>query len=381
MEEIRHRLQLRGPAWSKLAEKILQTRQSQALLFQLPSIDQVFWYFEADCIRQKLSEVERLGTKLYDGIHNSKTFEKDFILDAAVEEAITSAIYEGANTTRAQARQFMAEKRSPANKAEQMLANNYAALEWLRNHLEQEVSRDLILKVHAIVTQNTMEGDDVHYSGKFRDDVVFVGPHEGVKHGKIEKAIDEAIQETTKNERFIHPLIRGILLHYLIAYIHPFFDGNGRTARTMFYFKAMRNGLNFVELLKEYGKRYERSFENAVEHEGDMTYFVDFALDSLLAALTLVEEKVTYLQKLWKLAEKYGLTEHQILLLQRLALNKFRRMGIEEYAETTQRSHEMARLELKSLLKLEFLQESKLGRKLYYTVNAKLLKQRVSEVT
>ena len=386
LDEIRHRLKLRGPKWDKLCTTIAETRKAQSLPIFLPSINRVFWYFEADCIRQKISQIERLGTVLFDKIHNAPSFEKDFIVDAAEEEAITSAIHEGANTTRGRARQFIAQRRSPKDKAERMVINNYEALEWIKKNRDQEVSLATVLRLHAIVTRGTLEGDDVNYSGKFRDDTIYVGKHQGIEHKLIRSTLHDVINATTQNPRFIHPLIRGILLHYLVAFVHPFFDGNGRTARALFYFKCIKNDLSFVELLsisanlKEQGGRYIRAFENAVTHDGDTTYFVDFALDSLLEGLQIVNEKVIFLTKVSSLRTSLDLSDHQVRLLQRLALNKFRNMTTDEYATDTSRSHEMARIELKELVKKDLLQEQKIGKKNVYLIRASRLKQLVSEL-
>jgi Fic family protein len=387
LEDIRHRLGVQGEEWEKLRSTFQQVRKSQAIVFQFKSLNKVFWYFEADCIRKKLSDIEKLGIQLYDKIHSSRTFESEFIVNAAVEEAITSAIYEGANSTRAKARQLIAEGRTPADKDEYMIFNNYEAMRWIKKTSASQITLDMILQLHTIVTRNTMSGNDVHYSGKFRDDRVFIGPHEGIEHNLIEPALQEALDQTTNNRRFIHPLLRGILLHYFVAYIHPFFDGNGRTARGLFYYKAIRNELNFVELLsisahlKEHGKRYERAYENAVEHQLDMTYFVDFALDSLLYALKKVDQKVKFLINIQVLKRHFGLNDNNIALLQRMSLHKFRHVTIEEYAKDIDRSHELARLDLKKLTELNLLLEKKIGKKLAYLVNSDLLKKTVAALT
>ncbi len=82
----------------------------------------------------------------------------------------------------------------------------------------------LVLKIHEIVSKNILEGDDAFC----------VGSHQGIALTKIQECLDEVINLTTNHPRFLHSLVRGILLHYFIAYIHPFFDGNGMTARTLF---------------------------------------------------------------------------------------------------------------------------------------------------
>ncbi|MBI4402976.1 MAG: Fic family protein [Deltaproteobacteria bacterium] len=386
LDEIRHRLNIHGQKWEQIQKQYELTRKAQSIPFPFPSINKVFWFFEADIIRRKIAEVEQKGISLYDKIHSSRTFEPDFILNVAVEEAVTSAIYEGANSTRAKAKQLIAENRPPADKDEQMLVNNFNAIKWIKSHSSKELTKDLILTLHELVTRNTMEGDLVNYVGKFRDDVIYIGPHEGIEHSKIESAIDEAISVTTKHGRYLSPLLRGILLHYFIAYIHPFFDGNGRTARTLFYYKALKYELKFVELLsisahlKAHGKRYERAFENAVKYDGDVTYFVDFSLDSLLLALKRVQEKVEFLINIGKLKNVHNLGNQQIALLQRLALNKFRKISIGEFAKDIDRTHEMARLELKALAQHNLLIEERDKNKSLYRINSDVLKQNVAKI-
>lgn len=386
LDEIRHRLNVHGQKWDQIRKQYEDTRKAQSIPFPFPSINKVFWLFEADSIRKKMADVEQKGISLYDKIHSSRTFEPDFILNASVEEAVTSAIYEGANSTRAKAKQLIAENRPPVNKDEQMLVNNFNAMKWIKANGKKELTQDLILTLHELVTRNTMEGDLVNYVGKFRDDAIYIGPHEGIDYKKIEQAIDEAIYVTTKHGRYLSPLLRGILLHYFIAYIHPFFDGNGRTARALFYYKAIKYELKFVELLsisahlKAHGKRYERAFENAVKYGGDVTYFVDFTLDSLLLALKRVQEKVEFLINIGRLKKVYNLSEQQIALLQRLALNKFRKISIGEFAKDIDRTHEMARLELKSLSQQKLLLEEPEKNRSLYRINSDVLKQEITKI-
>lgn len=377
MEDVRYRLQQQRnlPAdWNDLAKKMLVARKVGSIPLFMPSIDKKFWFYPSDSLIRKIDEIEHLGVELYNRINQQASFRQDFFLDSTIEEAITSAIYEGAHSTRAQAQQLIASGGKPGNKGEWMLVNNFRAMKWVQDHRNEPITRGLILDLHGIVTKNTMEGDDANFSGKFRIDGVSVGPHEGVRREIIETAVDEALALTTKNARYIHPLIRGILLHYFIAYIHPFFDGNGRTARALFYFKAMRNKLDYVQLLsvsaylKEHGTQYEKSFEKVVANGLDVTYFVDFCLDSIHSALRAVEKKVNYLLRIGSLKATLGLSPNQVGLIQRMALHKFRVISSEEYAEQIGMSREIARQELKALNDLGLVQESKLGKKNVYKI-------------
>lgn len=383
LDEIKHRLKQQGTTeadWQNIKKEIIKLRKTGSVTLFFKNLSPKFWFYPADVIHKKIDEIDKIGKELYEKINRQASFKNDFLLDSTIEEAITSAIYEGAHSTRAQAEQLIASGSKPKNKDEWMLLNNYLAMNWVRKNQSLELSKDVILKLHKIVTENTLEGDDVNFQGKFRNDTVFVGSHEGIDSSKIEKTIDEMISVVNNNPRYFHPLLKGILIHYFIGYIHPFFDGNGRTARALFYFKSIKNNLNYVELLsvsaylRTHGKQYEKSFEKVKENEFDLTYFINFCLDSMLLALQEVERKVNYLLRMNDLIDKYQLSQTQVGLLQRMALHKFRTIDIEEYASQIDKSREFARQELKVLLELNLVSAVKKGKKLVYKVNADMLK-------
>lgn len=387
-DEIKYRIEQQSELtedWPALSRKIVATRKIGAITLFLKSIEPRFWFYPSDAIQKKIDQIERLGKDLYQQINAHATFKQDFLLDSRIEEAITSAIYEGAHSTRAQAEQLIASGQRPKDKDEWMLFNNFKAMKWVKENTGRPLSKEVILQLHKIVTENALEGDDVNFSGKFRNDKIFVGPHEGINYKLIEVAIAEMIAITTNNPRYFHPLIKCILVHYFTAYIHPFFDGNGRTARALFYFKAMRNDLLYVELLsvsaylKEHGTQYEGAFERVVKNDYDITYFIDFCLDSMFSSLNEVSRKVKYLLRMTDLRDRYGVSDHQVGLMQRMALHKFRTVEIEEYAGQIGKSREFARQELKKLVDLDLIAELKVSKKLVYKVNAKKLKELYKE--
>ncbi len=369
--------------WNKLKYNIQLFRKMGAIPFLISSINKKFWFFLSDSINKKIHRVEVLGNKLFEKIENQGNFKEAFLTNATVEEAITSAIYEGANSTRYKAKSLIASGDKPKSKGDLMLINNYLAMKWIKDNSTLSLSNEIILRIHKIVSDNTLEGDDANFCGVFRNDVVYIGNHQGIKHSLIKDSLKEIIELIDNHPRFLHGLLKGIILHYFIAYIHPFFDGNGRTARALFYFKAITNNLKFVELLsvsadlKEHGKRYEKSFDLVEDHENDMTYFIDFCLDSLLIALGKVEKKIAYLIDISLLKKALGLSHNQVFLLQIMALNKHRAITIEEYAQRIKKSRELARKELKELLRLNLLKEKNKGKKLIYFVDRDNLRNNV----
>ncbi len=384
LEEIKFRLEklyISHIDWPNIAKKIQNLRKLGGVPLFFESIDKKFWFFPSDCLNKKINQIEILGNKLFEKIERHGTFKNEFLSNSSIEEALTSAIYEGANTTRSKAKEFIALGKKPKNKAEWMVVNNYLAMKWIKDNYLLPVTKEVILKIHEIVTKNTLDGDDEKFCGKFRDDVVFVGNHQGIDHNLISYSLDQAIQLTTNNPRYLHGIIQGILLHYFIAYIHPFFDGNGRSARSLFYFIGFKNNLNYLELisisahLKEHGKRYEKSFDLVKEHELDISYFIDFCLDSLIFALGKIEEKINYLIKISNLKDSLALSPNQTALLQKMALNKYKGISIEEYGLSINKSREVSRKNLKDLVRKGLLREEKIGKRYIYYVQSKKLKE------
>lgn len=383
-EEIKYRLEQVGSSvlnWKETHAEIMRFRKFGAIPLFLNSIKKKFWFYPSDHIIKKAHNIEKMGVALYEKIYKESTFVNEFKLDSTIEEAITSAIYEGANSTRAKAQELIESQAIPKNKDEWMLVNNYQALLWIKENYTSSITIDTINQIHNIVTKNTLSNDDANYSGKLRDDQVFIYSstnelkHEGIEYIKLESALNEALDIVTKNKRYFPALLQGILIHYFVSYIHPYFDGNGRTARTLFYLNSIKNNLNFVELLslsaylKHHGKQYEKSFEKVVKNDFDVTYFIDFNLSALEEALKKVDNKVNFLFKINNLEKKLNLSIQQIGLLQKLVLHKFRTYDIESYAKSIQKSREIARQELKHLTDLELLGEMKVGKKFTYKIN------------
>ena len=135
LEDIKYRLEhlgLNQNHWPELKHRIQTLRKMGAVPFFLNSIDKKFWFFPSDSINKKIHHIESLGNKLYDKIENYSSLKKGFLTHSTIEEAITSAIYEGANSTRAKAKTFFASKERPKNRDEQMLVNNYLAMRWIK---------------------------------------------------------------------------------------------------------------------------------------------------------------------------------------------------------------------------------------------------------
>lgn len=189
---------------------------------------------------------------------DNKTTRELCLASSIMEEAIASSQMEGAVTTREVAKDMLRKRISPKDKSQRMILNNYTTINFIREHAAENLSSELIFQVHAMMTEGALDIDDA--AGRFRrdDENIVVGDGitgETVHTPPSAECLPAFISDLctffndTKPAQFIHPIIRAIIIHYLIGYFHPFADGNGRTARALFYWYMLKSGYRFVQYL------------------------------------------------------------------------------------------------------------------------------------
>lgn len=226
-----------------------------------------------------------------------------FLISSLQEEAIFSSLLEGAGTTRSAAKDMLRTGRAPANEGERMVLANYRAMEAVSSWRSEAITPERIRELHAIVTERTLPDAD---RGRLRDDaddVVVVEHGYGEVLHRPPPAVELrdrlaalcAFAEGEGSGVLGDPVVRSVLLHFWLAYDHPFVDGNGRTARALFYWSMLRRGYwltEFVPLsrvLREARVQYLRSFLYVETDEGDTSYFVLHQLRVLVRAIRDVE--------------------------------------------------------------------------------------------
>lgn len=230
-----------------------------------------------------------------------------YLISSLMEEAIASSQIEGASTTRKVAKDMLRSGRSPANRPERMILNNYRTVSRLREMTAEPFSPGLIVQIQAWLTEGTLDDDsDV---GRLRDTddilvldgstnaVLHVPPRAASLAKELERLCDWA---NSDGPDFEHPVLRACILHFCLAYLHPFVDGNGRTARALFYFYLLKQGYSVFEfvpisrvILRRRGQ-YDRAYLYAEADDADMTYFLVFHLHAIETAL---EELWGYIER------------------------------------------------------------------------------------
>ena len=177
-----------------------------------------------------------------------------YLVSSIMEEAISSSQIEGANTTRKKAKEMLRKEVKPHTISEQMIMNNYHTIKNITQNKDDDLTPSKLLQLHKLMTNKTLE--NCEEEGCFRiDNEVVVMNHstsEVVHTPPDFNELDVLIEDlcrffNTDDENFIHPLVKGIIIHFMIGWIHPFSDGNGRTARALFYWYLLKNGYWLTE--------------------------------------------------------------------------------------------------------------------------------------
>jgi Fic family protein len=227
-----------------------------------------------------------------------------------MEEAISSSQLEGAIVTRRIAKDMLTQERPPKNEDEQMILNNYMLMKEIKRLKNEDLSIDMILSFHKIATKNCTENGVI--PGQFRDnDEIFITNgmdgevvHTPPTYKEIPQRLAQICifandEHNGDDSIFIDPVVKAIILHFMIGYEHPFNDGNGRTARAIFYWYMLKNGFDYFEyisiskFLKEAPKKYGMSYLYSEIDDNDLTYFIYYQVEIIIRA---INELLGYLQ-------------------------------------------------------------------------------------
>jgi Fic family protein len=270
-------------------------------------------YCVPDSLFAKLHAIDKMtggGRAISDGTLVSSQENNRYLIKSLMqEEAITSAQLEGASTTREIAKEMLDKNLAPTNKSEQMVLNNYLLMKKAVEKKDEELSIEFILELHKIATHEAIENNAI--SGGFREnnnivvanlynDSVFHPPDYQTIESRLLSLCDFAndLDGRNKSADFTHPIIKAIILHFMVAYIHPFGDGNGRTARAVFYWSILRSGywlfeyVSISKLIQEKRGDYDKAFIYTETDEFDLTYFLYNQVATIEKAIHSLHEHI-----------------------------------------------------------------------------------------
>lgn len=330
----------------------------------------------------------KLGGNIFVGHEFGEELQHRLLSRGIMEEAIASSQLEGAHTSRKAAKKILLEGRKPKNKDEQMIVNNYNAMRFIEDELkDQKLSEEVLLNLHKTLTVDTLDETEVGRYRKDEDDIVVgddgtrgevyhIPPKENFVKKDIIRFIAYANDELS-DAGFVHPVIKAVILHFWIGYLHPFVDGNGRLARTLFYWYLLRKGywlfgyLPLSKIIKNSPAQYRDAYIYTEQDNNDLTYFIDYNVRKIIQAK---KEFEAYADRKWKenakmtktARDKHGLNDRQIQLLRYCYKNKDASTSVTTHAKVNEVSRLTAAKDLRDLEKHGFLTSKKIGRAVHY---------------
>jgi Fic family protein len=361
------------------------------LFKQIPLTDgsqKPFQYLTNDFVGETLHQIDQAVTtfnQMPEQIKNTETKNRYYV-DSLIQEAFTSSQLEGAATTRVVAKEMIRTGRLPCDKSEQMILNNFAAMKHINKLKDESLSKELVFDIHQLVTTKTL--DDSSAVGRFctADEKVHVIDmynevfHDPPPANQLEERMAAmcAFANGRTPEYFIHPVIRAIILHFWLAYDHPFVDGNGRTARALFYWLMLRHKywlfefVSISQIIVKAPAKYARAFLYTETDDNDLTYFIIYHLNVIRQAIKAlyeyIELKVKRLRSIENQLRGIQVLNHR----QRALISHALRHPRHKY---TFRSHQIShnvvyqtsRLDLLDLENRGLLTSKKIGKTWYFT--------------
>lgn len=353
------RLRSMIPVWDKYGINLCITSQMQRLCHEFDMKSGSFWEVEGD----------------------TQSAEKKYYLSSSLmEEAIYSSKMEGASTTRIVAKDMLRKKKTPQNKSQQMIVNNYNTIQYIVEHKDESLTEELLLTIHRLMTEKTL--DNPEDAGRFRtnDKVVVADMVEGdiIYTPPSFQEIPEFVESlcdffNNDNPRtFIHPIIRGIIVHFMLAFMHPFVDGNGRTARALFYWYMLKEGYKLTEymsisrVIAKSKSNYEKAFRYVEDDGNDMGYFVAYNLKALEISFQQLRDYIQRKQREKSAASSFmmagNINQRQALVLQRLKEEPDTIFTVKDVQELFSISSMTARKDLSDLVHQGYLTEIALNK-------------------
>lgn len=275
-----------------------------------------FQYVEFDKLNELKDWVLENAAGVIDApeqVKNSNT-QATFLISGLIEEAISSSQMEGASTTRRVAKDMLRSGREPRDVSEQMIVNNYRVMMLIRELLAEpdiKLTPTLVKALHETVTDGTLAGEDEGKGGVLRTaadnivvgdpvsgDTLHVPPKAQELEERLQRICDFVNGELDEEDSYMPPVLRAIITHFMVGYDHPFVEGNGRTARALFYWVMMKSNYWLMEyvsisaVIKKSQGEYLKAYLHTETDDNDLTYFILQQLQVIKKAISDFQEHV-----------------------------------------------------------------------------------------
>lgn len=163
----------------------------------------------------------------------------------------------------------------PENGEEHLILGMKKGIEFIGN-LENKITEENLYKLYMVSVGQFLRGEDsLPTEGYYRNDSVYVvddkSYHMGLDERLLPEVMEKCIDFAASKDR-VPELVKACILHFYIAYLHPYFDGNGRIARLIHLWYLVQQGFSstlfytFSKYINESKKEYYHSFVSIEEN-------------------------------------------------------------------------------------------------------------------
>lgn len=205
--------------------------------------------------------------------------------DKAVEEEIIStAKIESIDYSRDSVRSIL-KGYAPKDDAENRILGMKKGFDFIADK-NNAITEENIYKLYMMAVGDFLEGENKLIDGnKYRHDGVHIQDlagevaHTGINHAELPKAMAELVTFINENDG-INELVKAAMIHFYIAYLHPYFDGNGRMARLVHLWYLVQQGFNntlfipFSSYIVKSVKKYYEAY-SLIEDNQKLTGVID----------------------------------------------------------------------------------------------------------
>jgi len=377
---------------------------------KLPLLDKQgnpFVFCLPDDVQRQLHWLDRHASgsiQAEEAITNSQK-RNTYLIRSLLEEAISSSQLEGASTTRHEAKEMIRQQRSPRDKSEQMIFNNYQAMQFIHENKNELLTPSIVFELQRIVTDKTLDDetmsgrlrcneDEIHVVDNASQEILHTPPPAKELEQRLQDLCDFANSTDDDEGVFLHPVVKAIVLHFMLAFDHPFCDGNGRTARALFYWLMAKQGywlLEFVSIskvIKAASVKYGKAFLYTETDDNDVTYFLIHQLEVIHQAIkslhSYLDKKTHDISMTEQLLQnnarlKGKLNFRQLALLKHALKHPRFSYIVQEHQQSHGISYDVARKDLSELSdKLKLLLKTKQGKRYLFVVPSDL-EQRIGQ--
>ncbi|QQS08085.1 MAG: Fic family protein [Phycisphaerales bacterium] len=378
-------------AWA--AAKFLRSSDFRAISLYTSNFGR-FGYSEGRYLAESLHRIDRAfggggAASLEHGMLSDDAHRTRLRIRTLMDEAAESSLIEGAATTRKDAIELLRSRRDAKTKGERMVMNNFAAMQQIKQWRDRPLSPEMLRELQGILTEGTLKNPEesrrfrrldepVRVEHEITGEVIHTPPPAESLPGRVE-ALCAFANKVHKGAEFIHPIVKASILHFMIGYDHPFVDGNGRTARAVFYWYALRQGYSIFEYIpiseriRAGRSRYPQAYIDCELDEGDLTYFVLYkldmieqSLDALAAHIRHEEDKIKRSERLLRLSKDLSL--RQRLILEHAIRHPRTTYTVKSHMNSNGITAATARKDLDDLVRRRLMTTSKRAREVLYIV-------------